>query len=149
MVDSRGGRCSAYLYWVGLCMEHIQPADPVALPGRAMVVQSAVHNIHDSARSTWTQRCIWRSLGRTARPPGGSDGCSVVFWDRFDGGWHWTGTEAIRSGFPWNGRHRRHRMRTRLHIAGEHTREVVSGPAWNGHRNGHYGIRRWRVSRRV
>ncbi len=45
-------------------------------------------------------------------------------------------------------RPRRLRARHRVHHTGVHTDQVVSRPAWHGHRNGDHGVRRRRAHRK-
>ena len=63
----RSGPLRSHLHRIGLRLEHIQPADPGALPQRALVVQSSLHDVHDGAGAPRTERGVRRPLGRAAR----------------------------------------------------------------------------------
>ena len=62
---------------------------------------------------------------------------------------HRPGAASVAPRFSWDGRRQRHRLRPRLHLAGQHAGEVVSRSPRHGHRHGHHGIRRRRVHRRL
>ena len=130
-------------------MEHVQPAHPRYLPQRSVVVQPALHDVHDGPAAVGSERCVRRSLGRAARPACCCHCRRRAFRNRTCDRRHRPRPETIHPRVSGNGRDWRYRMRARLHLSGEHAGEVVSGSARNGHGHGHHGLRRRRVPRRV
>src|SRR2546430_3138528 len=140
MVYSSWCGCGAYLYRVGVRLEHLQSTHSIAISQRAVVVQSAIYDLHDSARSARTKRGLRWSLGRKTWSPCRSDGCVFILWNRSDHRWHWTGDQTILFGVSGHGNHRRNWLRTWLYFAGQHAREVVSRPPRYGDGHGDYGL---------
>ena len=149
MGDSRRRRAGARLYRLGLRLEHVQPSDSGAAARRTLVVQPAVYDFHHGARAARPERRVRRSVGGTARTARGRDGRGAVLRHRAPHRRHRAGAAPVAARLSRDGRHQRHRLRARLHLAGQHAREVVPGPPRHGHRHGHHGLRRRRLHRRL
>ena len=61
------GRPGSRVHRIGLRVEHVQPAYPGAVPGCAVVVQPAVHDVHHRARAARVERGVRWTVGRAAR----------------------------------------------------------------------------------
>ena len=107
-------------------------------PGQPWWFSPPVHDVHDRARAARAERRVRRTVGRAARPARGGDRGGAVLRRR----------PAHRRRSVWrlrqpvlvflgHGRHRRHRLRPRLHLAGQHAGEMVS-------RSPRHGDRAWR-----
>ena len=107
------------------------------------MVQSSIHDLHDCARSTRTERSFRWSVGRKAWSACCSHGCGRILRKRSDHRWRRTGDQTIDFGVSGHGSHRRYRLRTWLYFPGQHAREVVSRPPRYGDGHGDYGLR-WR-----
>src|SRR5262245_54427093 len=51
LADSARGRYRARLHRLSVCMEHVQSADSERFSKQSLVVQYAVHHVHNSCRS--------------------------------------------------------------------------------------------------
>src|SRR5215470_14919337 len=142
-------RCSGctHLHWFRVCMEYFQPSDSVALSRSAVVVQSAIYDVYNGARPSRLERRLWRTMGRAPWTARGSDGISVVFWNRPHYRWNGLGTETIDPGVFWHGNRWWDRLWARLHCSGQHVGQVVPGSPWYGNGNGNNGVWRRRVHR--
>ena len=142
LADPRRRRRRAYLYRLGLRLEHVQPSLPGLAAERPGVVQPALHHLFDRAGSAGTERRVRRPLGGAPRTARGRDRSRIAVRLRTH---HWrdrSGAAPVDPGVPGHGRHRRDGLRARLHRAREHADQMVPRPARHGHRHGHHGIRR-------
>ena len=149
LAHPRGSRPRSHLHRFGLRVEHVQPADSATVPGFALVVQPTLHDVHHRARAPRPERRIRWPLGRAPRAARRRHRRRAVLRHRTA---HWrVRPRAVAAGarVPRHGNHRRHRLWSRLHLAGQHAGEVVSRSTRHGDRHGHHGIRRRRVSRRL
>ena len=97
----------------------------------------------------WAERRVRRAVGGAARSARSGHRGGIFLWQRAGDRRNRSRAAAIRARVDRNGRDRRHRLRSRLHFAGQHAGEVVSGPARHGDGHGDHGIRRRSVSGRI
>ena len=139
----------AHLHRLRLRVEHVQSTHPGAVSRQPVVVQSAVHHIHNRARAAGSERGIRRTVGRASRAARGGDGGRVVLRHGPADRRCRPGAAPVCAGVSRHGPDRRHRLRARLHLSGQHAGEVVSRSPRHGDRDGDHGIWRRRVRRRL
>ena len=105
------------------------------------------HRVLDRDRHARPVRRRPRHLGRTGRPAQVDVHRRLLLGGRLPGRCAGHRHEAAVAALPGLRRHRRHRPRHRLHLAGVDADQVVPGPAGHGHRTGDHGLRRWRADR--
>ena len=96
-----------------------------------------------------SERRVRRPVGRAARAAGGGDRRGALLRHRAPHRRRRAGAAPVAARFSRDGHRQRHRLRARLHLPGQHAREVVPGPPGHGHRHGDHGLRRRRLHRRL
>ena len=142
-------RARASVHWFCIRMEHVQPPHSTAVRWSAVVVEPAVHHLHDRAGIAGLERCHWRTMGGTSRSAGCRPRRRSLRRQRIAAGGRRTGVPATAARVPGHGCYWRHRLRPRVHRPGQHTGTLVSRSPRHGHRYGHHGLWRRRVHRRI